>query len=221
MGPRTEHARGRKRDSDATRAALLDAARDLFGRHGYNTVTLRDIGERAGADGSLVARYFGNKAALYQSAVAEDSREVTVSPEPFDLGAFTAHALRRADERGAPGPLVQAVLSQGTAPEVRASAADELRTRLISPLATRLAAEGADDPVARAEVLISCLVGVIALRSSGQFDGLSAMSPEAIGTILESAAQAPTSTTPPVSPANDSTTSVQDSPDQPETPQRF
>lgn len=203
MGPRTQHAPGRKRDADATRAALLDAARDLFGRHGYDKVTLRDIGERAGADGSLVARYFGNKAALFQSAVSEDSREVTVSPEPFDLEFFTALALRRADERGAPGPLVQAMLSHGDAPEVRASAANELRTRLISPLAARLTAEGTDDATARAEVLISCLVGVIALRSSGHFDGLSAMSPEAIGAILDSAAQGNTPEIPQASPTND------------------
>ncbi|MCX5095894.1 TetR/AcrR family transcriptional regulator [Streptomyces sp. NBC_00365] len=183
----TERGRGRKRDSDASRAALLGAARDLFGRRGYDAVTLRDIGERAGVDASLIARYFGNKAALYRSAVDEDSREVTVSPERFDLGTFTATALHRADRRGAPGPLVQALLSQSNTPEVRAAAAAEMHARLVSPLADRLAAEGAEDPVGRAEVLISCLVGVIALRSSGLFDELSAMTPEAIGAILETA----------------------------------
>ncbi|WP_435225746.1 TetR/AcrR family transcriptional regulator [Streptomyces sp. Tue6028] len=192
MGSGTKPSRGRRRDSDATRAALLAAARDLFGRHGYDAVTLRDIGERAGVDASLIARYFGNKAALYRSAVAEDSREVTVSTEAFDLSAFTAYALRRADLRGAPGPLVQALLSQSITPEVRASAADEMRSRLITPLANRLSADGCADPVGRAEVLISCLVGVIALRSSGLFDSLSTMPPEAVGSILQSATQAHT-----------------------------
>ncbi|WP_326761678.1 TetR family transcriptional regulator [Streptomyces phaeochromogenes] len=189
MGSGTERARGRRRDSDASRAALLAAARDLFGRRGYDAVTLRDIGELAGVDASLIARYFGNKAALYRSAVDEDSREVTVSPEAFDLGTFTATALRRADRRGAPGPLVQALLSQSDHPEVRAAAADEMRARMISPLADRLAAEGLQNPAGQAELLISCLVGVIALRSSGLFDSLSAMSPEAVGAILETAAQ--------------------------------
>ncbi len=189
MGSKTERARGRKRDADATRAALLDAARGLFARHGYDAVTVRDIGEHAGVDAALIARYFGSKAALYRAAVDEDSRNVTVSPETLDLGAFTVEALHRAERRGAPGPLVQALLSRSDVPEVRAAAADELRTRLISPLANRLAAEGADDPVARAEVLISCLIGVIALRTSSLFEGLSAMSPEGIGAILEAAAQ--------------------------------
>ncbi|WP_030696916.1 TetR/AcrR family transcriptional regulator [Streptomyces albidoflavus] len=169
-------SRGRKRDADATRAALLEAARELFGRHGYEAVTLRDIGERAGADGSLVARYFGSKAAPYRSAVTEESREGAASPEPADLASFTAYALDRADRRGAP--------------EARASAAEEMRARLVAPLAARLAGEGAEDPDARAEVLVSCLAGVIALRSSGLFPHLATLSPETIGAMLESAALA-------------------------------
>ncbi|MYV97793.1 TetR/AcrR family transcriptional regulator [Streptomyces sp. SID3343] len=185
-----EHSRGKRRDADATRAALLDAARALFGRHGYEAVTLRDIGERAGADGSLVARYFGNKAALYRSAVAEDGREAAASPGGLDLGVYTVDALRRADLRGAPGPLVQALLSQGSTPEVRASAAEEMRTHLVLPLATRLAAEGAADPEAGAEALVACLVGVIALRTSGLFAGLSGASRETVGLMLDAAAQA-------------------------------
>ncbi|MEV4033588.1 hypothetical protein [Streptomyces umbrinus] len=51
------------------------------------------------------------------------------------------------------------------------------------------AAEGAEGPVGRAESLISCLVGVIALRSSRLFDSLTARSPEAVGAVLETAAQ--------------------------------
>ena len=64
MDSKTERTRGRRRDSDATRAALLGAARDLFARHGFDAVTVRDRGEHAGVDASLIARYFGSKAAL-------------------------------------------------------------------------------------------------------------------------------------------------------------
>ncbi|MFB7931867.1 TetR/AcrR family transcriptional regulator [Streptomyces sp. NPDC056039] len=196
MGSKTERGRGRKRDADATRTALLGAGRDLFARHGYDAVTVRDIGEHAGVDASLIARYFGSKAALYRAVVDEDSRNVTVSPDTLDLGAFTVEALHRADRRGAPGPLVQALLSRSDIPEARTAAADEVRTRLISPLANRFAAEGAEDPVGQAEVLISCLIGVIALRTSNLFEGLSAMGPEAIGAILEAAAQTQTEPSP-------------------------
>ncbi|MFI6377056.1 helix-turn-helix domain-containing protein [Streptomyces sp. NPDC050546] len=146
MASKTERSGGRKRDSNATRATLLGAARDLFARHGYDAVTVRDTGEHAGVDASLIARYFGSKAALYRAAVDEDSRNA----------------------------------------------------RLISPLANRLAAEGADDPTGRAEVLISCLIGVIALRTSTGFERLSAMRPEESGAILEAAAQTHTEATQPV-----------------------
>jgi hypothetical protein len=37
MVSKTERMGGRKRDSNATRASLLGAARDLFARHGYDT----------------------------------------------------------------------------------------------------------------------------------------------------------------------------------------
>ncbi|MFJ4536669.1 TetR/AcrR family transcriptional regulator [Streptomyces tibetensis] len=54
-GLESERTGGRKRDSNATRATLLCAARDLFARHGFDAVTVRDIGENAGADASLIA----------------------------------------------------------------------------------------------------------------------------------------------------------------------
>ncbi|MFA3878613.1 TetR/AcrR family transcriptional regulator [Streptomyces sp. MMCC 100] len=203
MSSPPEHPRGRKRDADATRTALLDAARELFGRHGYEAVTLRDIGERAGADGSLIARYFGSKAALYRSAVAEDSRDAAAPAEGLELRPYTVGSLQRADLRGAPGPLVQALLSRGGAAEVRGAAADEIRTRLVEPLAAGLSAEGADDPEAGAELLVACLVGVIALRTSGHFDALARTSPDVVGAVLESAAHAYTTEAPRASGAHE------------------
>jgi AcrR family transcriptional regulator len=112
----TERRHGRRRDADATRAAPLKAARDLFGRHGYEAVILRDIGEQAGADASLIARHFGSKAALHHSAVAEDGRDVVTAPPALDLTSYTAQALRRVDERGTPGPLVRGRCSSRAAP---------------------------------------------------------------------------------------------------------
>ncbi|MFF7333964.1 TetR family transcriptional regulator [Streptomyces sp. NPDC008150] len=184
-----ERRHGRRRDADATRAALLRAARDLFGLHGYEAVTLRDIGERAGADASLIARYFGNKAALYRSAVAEDGREVPAAPPVFDLTAYTAQALRRVDERGTPGPLVQSLVSQGGAPEAREAAANDVRTRLIDPLVDHLTAEGVPDPDGTAETLVACLMGVIAMRPGGLFPALTRADPETVGALLHAAAR--------------------------------
>ena len=48
----------RKRyDSAASRVALLEAAARLFHGRGYDATTVREIGERAGVDPALIARY--------------------------------------------------------------------------------------------------------------------------------------------------------------------
>ncbi len=66
----------RVRDAVASKESLLRAAQELFGQRGFERTTIRDIGERAGVDAALIARYFGSKSDLYFAAVAaEDARE--------------------------------------------------------------------------------------------------------------------------------------------------
>jgi AcrR family transcriptional regulator len=55
--------------SDRTRAAILEAARALFAERGYEGATVRDVAARAVVDPALVIRYFGNKEALFVSAM--------------------------------------------------------------------------------------------------------------------------------------------------------
>src|SRR6202042_3088939 len=72
--PRGADRTGRPRDAAASKDALLQAARTLFGQQGFEGTTIREIGERAGVDAALIARYFGSKAYLYIAAVvAEDA----------------------------------------------------------------------------------------------------------------------------------------------------
>src|SRR5580692_3132052 len=59
----------RKRDAQATRAAILEAAKAQFGRLGYDCAVLRDIAREAGVDVALVKRYFGGKEALFVEAL--------------------------------------------------------------------------------------------------------------------------------------------------------
>src|SRR6266536_411309 len=48
-------------DAQASRSALVDAATALFDERGYEATTIRQIGELAGVDAALIARYFGGK----------------------------------------------------------------------------------------------------------------------------------------------------------------
>lgn len=58
-----------RRRSDATRAAILEAARERFASDGYERATVRAIAHDAGIDPSMVMRYFGSKEGLFAAVV--------------------------------------------------------------------------------------------------------------------------------------------------------
>ncbi|ABW16300.1 transcriptional regulator, TetR family [Parafrankia sp. EAN1pec] len=62
----------RRRDAARSRQALLAAAADLFAERGYAGTAIRSVGDRAGVDPALIARYFGGKEGLYQAVLAAD-----------------------------------------------------------------------------------------------------------------------------------------------------
>ncbi|MFC7977698.1 TetR family transcriptional regulator [Streptomyces cinereoruber] len=65
---------GAPRRSDATRGAILSAARERFATDGYERATIRAIAKDANIDPSMVMRYYGNKEGLFAAAVAVDLR---------------------------------------------------------------------------------------------------------------------------------------------------
>ncbi|WP_394199171.1 TetR/AcrR family transcriptional regulator [Litoreibacter albidus] len=75
------------KDRAATEARILNAARTIFARHGYDAAGLREIAELAQANLSLISRYFGGKegllAALTDQFVA-DRRKGGLSYPPQD-----------------------------------------------------------------------------------------------------------------------------------------
>lgn len=67
------HAR-REREKQATRAAILAAARTLFERQGYQAFSLRQVAELAGYSPGAIYLYFENKDALLL-AIADDGAQ--------------------------------------------------------------------------------------------------------------------------------------------------
>jgi TetR/AcrR family transcriptional regulator len=57
----------RKRDPDATRKAILDAAEDLFVCHGQSATSLSQIAKAAEVTKSLIHHHFGSKEELWQA----------------------------------------------------------------------------------------------------------------------------------------------------------
>src|SRR3954451_3338187 len=86
-----------ERRSDATRAAILVAARERFASDGYERATIRSIAAHADIDPSMVMRYYGNKEKLFAAAAEFDLHLPEVSAIRADeIGAVLArHFLRR------------------------------------------------------------------------------------------------------------------------------
>ena len=72
------------RRSDATRAAILGAARARFGADGYERATIRAIASDAGIDPAMVMRYYGNKEKLFAAAADFDLRMPDLTGTPAD-----------------------------------------------------------------------------------------------------------------------------------------
>jgi AcrR family transcriptional regulator len=161
----------RPHDAEASRRALLDAGRALFDEVGFDRATTREIGDRAGVDPALIARYFGGKEGLFLAALAEPplgEGGEELDPEP---GAALAFLLRRWEQQGR-SPVSRALASPALSAEARAQVQAVLRPRLLDPLAAELRARGAPDPELRAELLLAVAVGIAATRSNGSLEKL-------------------------------------------------
>ncbi|WP_051966536.1 TetR/AcrR family transcriptional regulator [Kitasatospora mediocidica] len=165
----------RRRDSGRSRELLLEAAAELFGERGYDRTTTREIGERAGVDPALIARYYGGKAQLYIAVMRAEQGDTT----PADLLApeRLRELLARVAHRG-PGPVFRAAALPHDDPVVQDAARAQLHSRLVSPLCEHFTREGLDRPQLRAEVAVAAFVGVVLARNGGAFDELAAAGPE-------------------------------------------
>jgi AcrR family transcriptional regulator len=61
--------RRRRRDSAELRVLLLDVARDLFDRHGFQATTTAEICRKAGVSERVLFNQFAGKSALFNAAV--------------------------------------------------------------------------------------------------------------------------------------------------------
>ena len=83
--------RAPRRDGAEKRAALLEAAGQIFAERGYAATTSKEICHRAGTNSAAVNYYFGGKDGLYQEVLKEAHRQL-VSVEQLDNIACTQDA---------------------------------------------------------------------------------------------------------------------------------
>jgi AcrR family transcriptional regulator len=153
----------RKRDAEATRAAILSAALGQFARLGYDHVALRDIANEAGADVALVKRYFGGKEGLFTEALKASFKPDRL--KAWNRASF-AHDVavmmadnRRADEAGAHS--FQFLLRAATSPTTAPLLSMAMQERFLHPIREWL---GGEDAPARARVLAATFIGFLVER---------------------------------------------------------
>jgi AcrR family transcriptional regulator len=174
----------RRRDSAGSRQALLAAARTLFNDRGFDRTTIRDIGELAGLDPTLIARYFGSKSGLYLAILRTDfAAEESESPRDLFDPARMIELLNRVQRRG-PGPVISSALRSDGDPSVHDEALVAFTERLVDPLVRRLESGGVPEARLRAELVAAAFVGVAVGRHADAFPTLSAAPAEQITALL-------------------------------------
>jgi AcrR family transcriptional regulator len=170
VGDKTTAAR-RPHDAEASRRALLDAARGIFDEVGYDRATTREIGERAGVDPALIARYFDSKEGLFIAAIAAGpAEEEELDFAPAELLRFL---LERWDDRGH-NPISRALASPALTPGAREQISAVVGDRVLVGLVAELRDRGVAEPELRAELLVALAVGVAMTRANGTLEALSA-----------------------------------------------
>ncbi|MDQ8708339.1 TetR family transcriptional regulator [Streptomyces sp. LHD-70] len=155
-------------DPEGNRRAVVDAARRLFGAHGYKGVGVRAIAAEAGVTPGLVMAYFGTKDGLFRevvgsgTGVAEDVLAAAARGGGDVPAALAGAYLDRWDRLPAHDPWPALIRSAvGHAPS-----AEMLRTILEKQVGEPLARLLGDSPQAdvRAALVRSVLFGVIMER---------------------------------------------------------
>lgn len=153
----------RKRDAEATRAAILDAAKAQFARLGYEGASLRDIAREAGVDVALANRYFGGKEALFLEALkasfpADRHKSWDRRTFPRDVAIMMAESAHAGAERT---HSFQFLLRAATSPTTAPMLSVAVQERFLAPIREWL---GGEDAQARARVLAAIYIGCLVER---------------------------------------------------------
>lgn len=155
-----------------TRAAILRAAIERFGRDGYRSTSVADIARDAGVSGTLAYAYFPNKEALFLAAVDEDAagviREGLAAVGEVHgrawreslifrlLDALDRHPLARRLLAGLEPEVTERVLEVPALAELRKAVAERLRADQLAGAVRRDI-----DPVRIANGLVTILLSLL------------------------------------------------------------
>ena len=161
--------RARKRDSAATRAAILQAARRRFASEPFEQVGVREVASDAGVDAALIARYFGSKEDLF-SEVVNDCPNVSEvwSGDRSHFGRRAAAEIAGKGQKEDGFEHIFVALRSTASPRASSIAREAMRRHLLDPLAEWL---GGEDSHVRARLLLAYFMGGVVSRAMAPDDG--------------------------------------------------
>lgn len=145
------------RNAGRTKAAILAAAQQAFSELGYSQTGIRDIAAIADVSSTLLLRYYGTKAALFEAALidAMPLAPLLSTTKRELMGQHLSHLFLDARLQIKPPSIV--VLSAGDA-EAREIATRVLQANIIAPLAKWL---GPPDAEVRALQIVTLAMGFV------------------------------------------------------------
>jgi AcrR family transcriptional regulator len=145
-----------KRNAQATKARLLEAAQRAFSETGYSQTGIRQIAETAGTSSTMLLRYYGSKADLFEAALTAAMPVESVLSHPRDrFGISLAEALLDPGNEIRPPLMIALASGDREAAEI---AARVMEARSIMPLAQWL---GGTDGRARALQIAMLATGLV------------------------------------------------------------
>ncbi|AWB91407.1 TetR family transcriptional regulator [Aeromicrobium chenweiae] len=149
----------RTRDSAATKAAILAAARLQFGQNGFERTTIRSVAAAAGVDPALVMHYFVSKDELFGAVSRLDiSPPDLTGVAPEDVAGVLLPVFARV--WGPDGPFLPLLRAAASSPQ----AAEALLDVFVRQVAPALAVAAVDRPEQRAALIGSHLLGIAVAR---------------------------------------------------------
>ena len=150
------------RRSDATRAAILAAARERFAAAGYHGATVRGIAARAAVDPALVIRYFGSKEDLFAAAAEFDLRLPDLDGVP--KAAVGAALVNHFFDRWEGDETLMALLRTAATNEPAAERMREIFATQLLSVVCRLRGEPRGRAATRAGLIATQMLGVALCR---------------------------------------------------------
>lgn len=153
------------KSAEATKHALLLAARGRFLQESYETVGLRDIAGEVGVDVALISRYFGSKEDLFREVLRVGRKQAILPPDlPTDeISGFLARLfLSHNQDANTNVEQLLIILRSASSPAASKVVREALRSDILMPLAERL---GGTSPEERASTSMAVWMGMTIMRT--------------------------------------------------------